>query len=60
MTKEDISFERRLSDSKTLAVGAMTKAQLNAELQRGVDSIKVGEVYSADEVDVALAKEFGI
>ena len=45
---------------KPLAVGAMTREQLDAELQKGVDSIKAGKVYSADEVDVALAKEFGI
>ena len=41
-------------------VGAMTREQLDAELQKGVDSIKAGKVYSADEVDAALAKEFGI
>ena len=29
-------------------------------LKKGVDSIKVGKVYSADEVDAALASEFGI
>ncbi|MDD7739109.1 MAG: type II toxin-antitoxin system antitoxin, RelB/DinJ family, partial [Lachnospiraceae bacterium] len=46
--------------SKPLAVGAMTREQLNAELQKGVESIKVGKVYSADEVDAALEKEFGI
>lgn len=38
----------------------MTREQLEAELQKGVDSIKTGKVYSADEVDAALAKEFGI
>lgn len=58
--KRGIPFELRLPASKPLAVGAMTREQLNAELQKGVDSIKAGEVYSADEVDAALAKEFGI
>ena len=38
----------------------MTGEQLDAELRKGVDSIKAGRVYSADEVDEALAKEFGI
>ena len=27
---------------------------------KGVDSINTGNVYSADEVDTILAKEFGI
>ena len=50
----------KLPSSKPLAVGAMTREQLDAELQKGVDSIKAGKVYSADEIDAALAKEFGI
>lgn len=29
-------------------------------LKKGVDSIKAGKVYSADEVDAALASEFCI
>ena len=41
-------------------VGAMTREELDAEPQKGVDSIKAGKVYSADEVDAVLAKEFGI
>ena len=46
--------------ANTSAVGAMTREELDAELQKGVDSIKAGKVYSADEVDATLAKEFGI
>lgn len=53
-------FELKLPSSKPLSVGAMTRNQLNEELQKGVDSIKAGTVYSADEVDAALAEEFGI
>ena len=41
-------------------VATMTVEQLDAELKKGYDSIKAGRVYSADEVDTALAKEFGI
>ena len=58
--KKGMPFELKLPSSKPLAVGAMTREQLDSELRKGVDSIKAGEVYSADEVDAALAKEFGI
>lgn len=58
--KKGIPFDLRLPASKPFSVGAMTKEQLDAELQKGVDSIKKGNVYSADEVDALLAKEFGI
>lgn len=58
--RKGMPFDLRLPSSKPLAVGTMTKEQLNAELQKGVDSIKAGKVYSADKVDAALAKELGI
>lgn len=51
-------FDLRLPTAKPLAVGSMTKEQLDAELQKGMDSIKEGRVYSTDEVDAILAKEF--
>ena len=58
--KQGIPFDLKLPSSKPLAVGAMTREELNTELRKGVDSIKAGNVYSADEVDAALTKEFGI
>lgn len=55
-----LPFDLRLPSSKPLAVGAMTREKLDTELRKGVDSIKSGKIYSADEVDAALAKEFDI
>ena len=43
-----------------LSVAAMTKEQLDAELRKGYASIKAGKVYSADEVDKILEKEFDL
>ena len=48
------------TSSNPAAIGAMSREQLDAELQKGVDSIKAGKVYSVEEVDSLLAKEFGI
>ena len=48
--KNGIPFDLRLPASKPLSVGAMTREQLDAELQKGIDSINAGNVYSADEV----------
>ena len=58
--KKGMPFELRLPSSKPSSVDTMTREQLDAELQKGVDSIKAGKVYSADEVDAVLAREFGI
>lgn len=58
--KNGMPFDLRLPSSKPSAVNTLTREQLDAELQKGLDSIKAGKVFSADEVDAALAKEFGI
>jgi DNA-damage-inducible protein J len=58
--KRGMPFDLRLPSPEPLAAGVMTREQLDAELQKGVDSIKAGKVYSADEVDAALSMEFGI
>ena len=42
------------------AVATMTGKQLDTELKKGYVSIKAGRVYSADEVDELLAKEFDL
>lgn len=42
------------------AIGNMTREQLDTELMKGIESIKSGTVYTADEVDLELKKEFGI
>ncbi|WP_455035502.1 hypothetical protein [Lachnoanaerobaculum gingivalis] len=42
------------------AVATMTGEKLDAELKKGYDSIKAGRVYSADEVDELLEKEFDL
>mgnify|MGYP007124785882 CR=1 FL=1 len=41
-------------------VATMTGEQLDTELKKGYASIKAGKVYSADEVDELLAKEFDL
>ena len=33
---------------------------LNAELSKGMGSLKSGKTYTADEVDTELMKKFGI
>ena len=55
-----MSLELKLASSEPLSVDQLTKKQLDSELQKGIDSIKEGNVYSADKVDAILAKEFGI
>ncbi len=53
-------FELRLPAKKPLALGNMSKEDLNLELQKGIDSLNDGKSYSADEVDSYFSKEYGI
>lgn len=58
--KKGMPFELRLPSTKPTAVGDMSREQLNAELMKGVESMKSGKTYTADEVDSELKREFGI
>ena len=55
-----IPFDVRIPSPKPVAADALTRAELDAELMKGVESLKAGKGYSADEVDAILRKEFGI
>lgn len=58
--RNGMPFELRLPAEKPKALGEMSREELDAALQKGVDSIRSGKGISADEVDAALMKEFGI
>ena len=55
-----IPFDVRIPSRKPVAAGALSRAELDAELMKGVESLKAGKGYSADEVDAMLQKDFGI
>lgn len=46
--------------SVLLSFATMIREQLDMELKKGYASIKAGRVYSADEVDELLEKEFDL
>ena len=58
--RRGIPFELNLPNTKPAAIGAMSRAELDAALAKGIESVASGKVYTVDEVDAELAKEFGI
>ena len=58
--QKGMPFELRLPAKKPLALGNMSKEDLNLELQKGIDSLNDGKSYSVDEVDSHFSKEYGI
>ena len=46
-----LPLDLHLPSSKPVAIGSMNQAELDAELMKGIDSVKSGRTYTADEVD---------
>ena len=57
---QGLPLDLHLPRTKPTAIGGMSRAELDAELTKGVESLKSGRTYTADEVDTELAREFGI
>lgn len=55
-----LPFQPRLPDLRPTAIGGMTRGQLDAELQKGLDSLMNEPTYTVDEIDAIFAEEFGI
>lgn len=46
--------------TKPTAIGGMSREQIDAELQKGINSLKNDRTYTSDEVDAIMKQEFGI
>ncbi len=57
---KSLPLNLRLPSARPTAIGNMGRAELDAELMKGVESLQSGKTYTVDEVDAELAREFGI
>ncbi|MCD8116412.1 MAG: type II toxin-antitoxin system RelB/DinJ family antitoxin [Oscillospiraceae bacterium] len=55
-----IPFEMKLPADRPLAYGALTKPQLDAELEKGMEDAENGRVCSADEMEAEMKRDFGV
>lgn len=55
-----IPFELKLPQELPLAYSALTKEQFDLEMQKGMEDIREGRVYSADAIENEMTREFGI
>ena len=58
--RRGLPFEAKLPAAKPVAIGSMSREELDAELSKGVASIRNGAVLDADDVDDLMKQEFGI
>lgn len=50
----------QLPARKPTVIGDMTREELDAELRKGIDSLKTGRTYTPEEVMKELGREYGI
>ncbi len=55
-----LPLDLHLPSVKPTAIGGMSRADLDAELMKGVRSLRSGKTYTVDEVDAEFEREFGI
>jgi len=55
-----LPLDLHLPAKKPVAIGDMSKSELDAELMKGLESAKNGKTYTADEVDEMFSQEYGI
>ena len=58
--QQGLPFDVKLGYNKPLDISSMSKDTLNAELEKGYQSILSGDVKPADEVFESLHKEFNL
>lgn len=58
--QQGLPFDVKLGYNKPLDISSMSKDTLNAELEKGYQSILSGNVNPADEVFESLHKEFNL
>ena len=55
-----IPFEMKLPKAEPLAYAALTKEQFDMKIEKGLRDVREGKVYSADEVEAEMRREFGL
>ena len=53
-----LPFDLRLPVSAPVAAGSLSRADLDAELAKGVSSARMGRVFTAEEVDAEMEREY--
>ena len=55
-----IPFEMKLPQETPLAYEVLSKEQFDEEIEKGMADIHAGRVYSAEEVEEEMKRDFGI
>ena len=57
-TSDGSVFDTKFPESRPVAIGSMSREEIDAELLKGIKSLDTGKTYTVDEIDEELKKEF--
>ena len=55
-----LPFEVKLPQEAPIAYGALSKPQFDTEIEKGMADIRAGRVYSADDIEAEMRRDYGI
>ena len=55
-----IPFEMKLPQEMPLSYGSMTKEQFDSEIEKGMEDLRGGRVYAADDVEAEMKRDYGV
>lgn len=55
-----IPFDMKLPQNMPVSLEALTEAEFNAEIEKGLNDIAAGKVSSVDDVSQRMRQDFGI
>lgn len=57
---KSLPLNLKLPPREPVVMGSLSREELDNEISKGVESVRAGRGYTADEVDNMLNEEFGI
>lgn len=58
--QQGIPFDMKLPVRKPLAIGDLSKEEIDAEISKGMQSIEEGKVYSVETVEAEMMSVYGV
>jgi addiction module RelB/DinJ family antitoxin len=58
--QKGIPFELKLPAGEPIAYGSLTKEQFDKEIMKGIEDINKGRVFTAEEVESEMKRDYGI
>ncbi|MDY4920024.1 MAG: type II toxin-antitoxin system RelB/DinJ family antitoxin [Phascolarctobacterium sp.] len=58
--RKGIPFDVSMDVKAPIAMGALSKEELDAEIAKGMEDIKAGRTYSAAEVRAEMERKYGL